>query len=147
MVGWSAFFICSKQADKTKLYTSVAVAEAIAASATTDVINRVGTLETTVGDAESGLVKKVTDLEAADTAMDGRVDTLESDVDALETAVGDANSGLVKDVADLKTNKQDVLTADSYIDADALAENKVKVVVDGQIAAGNTCSRNGVSLG
>ena len=41
---------------------------------------RVGALETTVGDAESGLVK---------------------DVDDLQTAVGDASSGLVKQVADI----------------------------------------------
>lgn len=42
--------------------------------------NRVGTLETTVGDANSGLVQ---------------------DVANLKTTVGDANSGLVKSVADL----------------------------------------------
>ena len=44
--------------------------------------SRVTALETTVGDASSGLVK---------------------DVDDLETTVGDASSGLVKDVDDLET--------------------------------------------
>ena len=61
---------------------------------------------TTVGDANSGLVKDV-----ADNA---------SDISSLETTVGDASSGLVKDVADnasaitaLDNAKQNVLTFDS----------------------------------
>lgn len=47
-----------------------------------ELANRVGALETTVGDENSGLVK---------------------DVDDLQTTVGDANSGLVKGVADNAT--------------------------------------------
>ena len=174
----TAYNALGDQDDKTKLYTSVAVAEAIAgaAAAKVDVTDRVNTLETTVGTiGDSGLQvngKTVTDIVDAVVALDkktdgiatdeglselrenvnqvsGKVTSLEStvgdaesglvkDVDTLETTVGNAESGLVKDVADLKTTKQDVLTADSYIDAAALTENKVKVVVDGQIAADNT---------
>lgn len=88
----SADELTDMQADvKAQKYTSVAAAEAIAqsvaATATGAVANRVGTLESTVNDATNGLVKKVTDLEAADSAMGGRVDTLESDVDKLEGSV------------------------------------------------------------
>ena len=60
--------------------------------------NAVDALETTVGDAESGLVKDVADL--ATTVGDAE-SGLVKDVADLETTVGDAESGLVKDVADL----------------------------------------------
>lgn len=55
---------------------------ALEGGGTGELDERVTALETTVGDAEGGLVK---------------------DVDDLETAVGDAEGGLVKDVADLTT--------------------------------------------
>lgn len=156
----TAYKALGEQDDKTKLYTSVAVAEAIAgaAAAQVDVTDRVATLETTVGTiGDSGLQvngKTVTDIVDAVVALDKKTDGIATDeglsalrenvtevsgkVTSLETTVGGADSGLVKDVADLKTTKQNVLTADSYIDAAALTENKVKVVVDGQIAADNT---------
>lgn len=92
---------------------------------------KITALGTTVGDANSGLVKDVADLKTADTeirelisdntdaidAVDGKVDavsarvtetetnigTISGKVDDLEDIVGDADSGLVKDVADLKS--------------------------------------------
>lgn len=68
----------------------------------------INALKTTVGDAESGLVKDTADL---------------------KTAVGDSTKGLTKDVADLKTGKQDKLTAGTGID---IADNTVKI--DGSVA-------------
>ena len=71
---------------------------------TIDYENRITALETTVGDASSGLVKDV--------------DDLQTDVSALQGTVGDASSGLVKDVDDLQTavsgmsSDIDLLTAD-----------------------------------
>ena len=64
------------------------------------VSGRVDTLETTVGDAESGLVK---DVAALKTTVGGEGSGLVKDVNALKTTVGDSNSGLVKGVADNKT--------------------------------------------
>lgn len=56
-------------------------------SAIDEIAGDVDTLETTIGDDSSGLVKDVADL---------------------ETAIGDENSGLVKDVADLETAIEDL---------------------------------------
>lgn len=102
----SADELANMQSDvKAQKYTSVAVAEAIAQSAaalaTGAVEGRVDTLEsdvdtlesdvdtleTAVGNADSGLVKDVTDLKSADTTMGGRVDTLESNVETLSGSV------------------------------------------------------------
>ena len=63
----------------------------------------INALKTTVGDADSGLVKDTADL---------------------KTAVGDSTKGLTKDVADLKTGKQDTLTAGTGID---ITDNTVKI--------------------
>lgn len=68
----------------------------------------INALKTTVGDADSGLVKDTADL---------------------KTAVGDSTKGLTKDVADLKSGKQDKLTAGKGID---ITDNTVKV--DGSVA-------------
>ena len=59
---------------------------------------RVQTLENTVGDENSGLVKDVDDLE---TVVGDENSGLVKDVDDLETVVGDSSSGLVKAVNDL----------------------------------------------
>ena len=72
----------------------------------------VGVLQGTVGDNSSGLVKAVNDLTTDVGNIDGRLVTVEGQINtpstglnarvgALETTVGDANSGLVKDVAQL----------------------------------------------
>ena len=63
------------------------------------VSGRVDALETTVGNAESGLVK---DVAALKTTVGGEGSGLVKDVNALKTTVGDSNSGLVKGVADNK---------------------------------------------
>ena len=60
------------------LFNKVKSLDAAVGTDTTDIT----ALETTVGDADSGLVK---------------------DVNTLKTTVGDADSGLVKDVSDVKT--------------------------------------------
>ncbi len=56
----------------------------------------ISALEQAVGDANSGLIKDVADLQ--------------SDVSDLQTAVGDANSGLTKDVADNADDIADLQT-------------------------------------
>ena len=80
----------------------------------TGLVKRVSDLETTVGNASSGLVKGVADNAADITALQTTVGDASSglvkgvadnaaDITALETTVGDASSGLVKRVTDLET--------------------------------------------
>ena len=57
------------------------------------VSNRVDALETTVGNAESGLVKDVATLKTSSSSADQKIA-------ALENTVGNSTKGLVKDVAD-----------------------------------------------
>ena len=98
---------------------------------------KITALESTVGDANGGLVKDVADLQGADTGLGNRVSAIEtqignttmtttaqtltgsieevhvaangltSRVNTLEGAVGDSTSGLVKDVTDLQTTVGD----------------------------------------
>ena len=79
--------------NKTEVDTKVSDAKTELQSSIDGVSGRVDTLETTVGDAESGLVKDVATLKSDMT-------TAKSDISTLKTTVGDAKSGLVKDVAD-----------------------------------------------
>lgn len=64
-------------------------------------------LATVVGDANSGLVKGLADLDASLSSLDSDVDGLGTSVDGLLTAVGDNNSGLVKSMNTLKTTVGD----------------------------------------
>ena len=71
-------------------------------------------IKNTVGDVDSGLVKKTADnatgIEVNRTninTLEGRVGDVEGKVTTLEGKVGDASSGLVKDVATLKTTVGD----------------------------------------
>ncbi|MBQ6269591.1 MAG: hypothetical protein IJK61_05645, partial [Bacteroidetes bacterium] len=68
----------------------------------TNLNNRVTALEGTVGDAQSGLVKDVADLQSslAAKADQSALETLQTTVAGHTTAIGDANSGLTKGVAD-----------------------------------------------
>ncbi len=71
---------------------------------TQDYENRISALEQTVGDASSGLVKDVDDLQTDMSNAQNDIGTLQNDVGTLQNTVGDANSGLVKDVDDLQTD-------------------------------------------
>ena len=82
--------------------------------------DRVGALETAVGDNSGGLTKKVNDIDTDLTTVTGKVGDLEtvvgdnnsglvkdmgdaqSAISALETTVGDSSAGLVKDVDDIQ---------------------------------------------
>lgn len=80
-------------------------------------------LQSTVGDADSGLVKDVATNTSAieginnviediqsdigDNGLAGRVSQNEEDIDDLQAAIGDADSGLAKAVADLQTTVGD----------------------------------------
>ena len=110
------------------------------ASTVGGISTRVGTLETTVGNASSGLVKDVAGLKnTVGDASNGlvlKVNTnstqianlnntkadkttvsgISTKVGTLETTVGNASSGLVKKVADLETNKANASTVSSLID-------------------------------
>ena len=79
--------------NKTEVDTKVSDAKTELQNSIDGVSGRVDTLETTVGNAESGLVKDVTTLKSEMT-------TAKSDISTLKTTVGNAESGLVKDVAD-----------------------------------------------
>ena len=85
---------------------------------TSGLVKRVGDLETTVGDSTSGLVKYVADNAA--------------DITALETTVGDSTSGLVKRVGDLETATSSaggVYVVDS-ISAASASVNALYIVLD-----------------
>ena len=76
---------------------------------------RLDTLETTVGNADSGLVKKVNDVVTAEAADAKKIA-------ALETTVGDATKGLVKSV----TDNTAVITK---LNGDANVEGSVKNLI------------------
>lgn len=123
-----------QSAEKATKYTSVAVAEAIAqsiaASAAGAVGTRVDTLETTVNDETNGLVKKVADLETADTALGGRVGTLETNVGntPVETQIDNKINAL--NLATTYETKAAVTEA-KYVSAkDATAQGGYLVKVD-----------------
>ena len=87
---------------------------------TSGLVKRVGDLETTVGDSTSGLVKDVADNAA--------------DITALETTVGDSTSGLVKRVGDLETATSSaggVYVVDS-ISAASASDNALYIVLDAE---------------
>lgn len=76
---------------------------------------RLDTLETTVGNADSGLVKKINDVVTAEAADAKKIA-------ALETTVGDATKGLVKSV----TDNTAVITK---LNGDANVEGSVKNLI------------------
>ena len=82
--------------NKTEVDTKINDAKTELQGSIDGVSGRVDTLETTVGNAESGLVKDVTTLKS-DMA------TAKSDISTLKTTVGNADSGLVKAVNDNTT--------------------------------------------
>ena len=82
--------------NKTEVDTKISDAKTELQGSIDGVSGRVDTLETTVGNAESGLVKDVTTLKS-DMA------TAKSDISTLKTTVGNADSGLVKAVNDNTT--------------------------------------------
>ena len=82
--------------NKTEVDTKISDAKTELQGSIDGVSGRVDTLETTVGNAESGLVKDVTTLKS-DMA------TAKSDISTLKTTVGGADSGLVKAVNDNTT--------------------------------------------
>lgn len=104
---------------------------------------KVADLEELVGNAESGLVKDVTDLQTADTEMDGRVDTLESEMDAVQGQLAGI-TGPVKDYVDAvdaiaDQNKTDISALKGRVDTlqgtdtgksvrDIAAEETAKIV-------------------
>lgn len=99
---------------------------------------RVDTLEGTVGDAESGLVKDVADLKQADTDLGGRVDTLETNVgntpvsDQIDTKI---NALKLPDTYDAKGAAEAVQTAVTeakYVSAKDLGLGGYLVKSDGQ---------------
>ena len=101
-----------------------------------DAIATINSLNNTVGDASSGLVKRVTDLETTvGSASSGLVKDVAdnaSDISTLETTVGDASSGLVKRVTDLETaaasSAGGVYVVNS-ITADSASDNALYIVL------------------
>ena len=85
--------------------------ETTVGDANSGLVKDVDDLQTTVGDANSGLVKDVadntTDISALETTVGDSTSGLVKDVDDLQTTVGDSTSGLVKDVDDLQTTVGD----------------------------------------
>ena len=101
-----------------------------------DAIATINSLNNTVGDASSGLVKRVTDLEttvgsASSGLVKGVADNA-SDISALETTVGDASAGLVKRVTDLETAASSAggVYVVNSITADSASDNALYIVLD-----------------
>ena len=94
----------------TGLYKEIE--DAVANVDLSSVNTRIGTLETTVGDSNSGLVKSVADNSTAigqlQTTVGGVASGLVKDVNDLKTTVGNASSGLVKSVADINESMSDL---------------------------------------
>ena len=94
----------------TGLYKEIE--DAVANVDLSSVNTRINTLETTVGDANSGLVKSVADNSTAigqlQTTVGGVASGLVKDVNDLKTTVGNASSGLVKSVADINESMSDL---------------------------------------
>lgn len=86
------------------------------------VSGRVDALETTVGDADSGLVKDVAALKTSNTDYGTRIGTL-------ETTVGDATKGLVKGVADNKAAIEANAAAIEKLNGDATTAGSVAKAV------------------
>ena len=100
-----------------------------------DAIAIINSLNNTVGDASSGLVKRVTDLETTvGSASSGLVKDVAdnaSDISTLETTVGDASSGLVKRVTDLETAASSAggVYVVNSITADSASDNALYIVL------------------
>ena len=95
----------------------------------------VKSLQTTVGDAESGLVKDVNDLK---TAVGGADSGLVKDVNDLKTAVGDNTTNIAKNAGDIATNAGNITKNAGEIAAvkKDLADNyDTSTEVDQKIAA------------
>lgn len=86
------------------------------------VSDRVDTLETVVGNADSGLVKDVATLKASSTDYGTRIATL-------ETTVGDDTKGLVKGVADNKAATEANAAAIETLNGDATTDGSVAKAV------------------
>ena len=101
-----------------------------------DAIATINSLNNTVGDASSGLVKRVTDLETI-VGSDSKglvkdVDNNTSRISTLEATVGGASAGLVKRVTDLETATSSaggVYVVDS-IAAGSASDNALYIVLD-----------------
>lgn len=86
--------------------------------------SKVATLESTVGNSQSGLVKELADLTT-------KVNGNSSNIESLQTTVGNASSGLVKDVNSLKT---DMTTVKGYETRIAALES-AKTSLEERVAA------------
>ncbi len=153
------------KADKTALEAEIeARANAInTVNQTISGINtRVGTLETTVGNASSGLVKDVADIQTKNSEQDttitqmqsahselaGKVATTQTDISNLKTTVGDTASGLVKDVNDLKaavkSNDDDIADLDERLDeVESVNGQQNTAITNLQNQVGNEANANG----
>ena len=129
--------------------------ETTVGDANSGLVKDVDDLQTTVGDSNSGLVKAVadntTDISALETTVGDSTSGLVKDVDDLQTTVGDSTSGLVKDVDDLQTTVGDS-TSGLVKDVDDLQttvgdsnSGLVKDVADLQTASADYAKRIGVT--
>lgn len=100
------------------------------ANTVNDISTRVGTLETTVGNATSGLVEDVNEAK--------------TDITNIKNTIGDASNGLVRDVAELKTQGITLNNAlGDKADKSDLEAAKAKITTnEGNIAALKTKTTN-----
>ena len=119
--------------NKTEVDTKISDAKTELQGSIDGVSGRVDTLETTVGNAESGLVKDVTTLKS-DMA------TAKSDISTLKTTVGNADSGLVKAV-NANTTAIEILNGDENVEGSV--KKAVKDASDAINNSINDITKNG----
>lgn len=127
-------------------YTDTQIDEAIAAEGVAALKTRVTTLETTVGSAESGLVKDANDAKASITTLTNEVGTLKTQNTTILAKIGElesTDSTHTADIAALKISVADHTTAlggltgtvKSITDANAAAAAEAKTAADNAAAA------------
>lgn len=113
-------------------------------AAATEMTSKISALETTVGGAESGLVKDVADNAAAITAEKGRAEAAENALDARLDALEEIDHSVYAQTADVTTSQS---AQDTKIDANTAAIATLNGTGDGSVSKKISDAITNVNLG